>query len=79
MLETASRAMFTEKRRVQVLRVQAVVITEGGIAIEREPRSEVVLETEVTSMGRHREVIVGMVHGQAGQEAAPSLHPVKGC
>jgi len=71
--------MFTEKRRVQVLRVQAVVITEGGIGIERELRSEVVLETEVTSVGRHREVIVGMVRGQVGQEAAPLLHPVEGC
>lgn len=68
--------MFTEERRVQVLRVQALVIIEGEIGIERELRSKVLPEAEVALVRRHREVIVRVIPGQVGQETW-LLHPVK--
>lgn len=70
--------MFTKERRVQVLRVRAIVMIEGEIRIDGELRSKVVPETKVALVRRHREVIVGMICRQIGQKTS-LLHSVKGC
>lgn len=54
-------AMFTEERRVEILRIQTFVIIKGEIGIGSELRSEVVLEAKVTLIRFYGEVIVRMI------------------
>lgn len=53
--------MFTEERRVQILRIQTLVIIKGRIRIGPELRSDIVLEAKITLIRFYREVIVGMI------------------